>query len=252
MEMKNFAMAALAAMILPTPAFAAVELIKNGSFENNTVSDGTKQWIFYAGLADWSYQNRIDQYNFQHNLTFIATPGTADVQTGSGLTVYGPFPKTSPDGGDFILADADTDFNGTLYQTVKGLTVGEKYTLTFWQAAGQQIDRVGPTTEQWKVSFGNDVQYSDKFLLAEGAVGDWQKQSMTFVASATSQVLTFLAEGTPNGQPPIAMLDGVSLKAYEAPVGAVPEPSTWAMMIMGFGAVAGVMRHRPRRAEAAK
>ncbi|MCW6532358.1 PEPxxWA-CTERM sorting domain-containing protein [Sphingomonas sp. MMSM20] len=31
---------------------------------------------------------------------------------------------------------------------------------------------------------------------------------------------------------------------------AVPEPSTWAMMIFGFGAIAGAMRHRRRAARA--
>ncbi len=146
------------------------------------------------------------------------------------------------------MADADPQFNGALYQTVSGLTVGQEYTLNFWQAAGQAVNKVGPTTELWKVTFGNQTQYSDMFSLPQGGVGDWQKQSMSFVASGTSQLLTFLAIGTPGGQPPIAMLDGVSLKEYHPPVGGVPEPSTWAMMIMGFGAVAGVMRRRPRNA----
>lgn len=250
MEMKKFAMAALAAMILPTPAFAAVELIKNGSFENNKVSDGTVGWIVYAGLADWSWQSRLDQYNFESNLTQVNSPGTAD-KFGT-LAVYGPFPYTSPDGGDFIAADGDPKYNGLLWQTVSGLTVGEKYTLSFWQAAAQAKNKIGPTTEYWKVSFGGDVQYSDKFELEQAGIGDWEKQTMTFVAKQTSQVLSFLSEGTPGGQPPVVMLDGVSLTAYQPPVGTVPEPSTWAMMIMGFGAVAGVMRRRPRRAAVAE
>jgi len=249
--MKKLAIAALVALTLPTPALAEVEFIKNGSFEINNVADNTKQWIFYAALADWSYQNRTDQYNVQRNLTYVATPGSADNQSGN-IGVYPGFPDTSPDGGDFIFADADPAYNGTLYQRVNGLTVGETYTLTFWQAAGQQDKRTGPTTELWRVSFGNETKYSDKFSLPQGAFGDWQQQSMNFIATQTSQVLTFLAQGTPSGQPPIAMLDGVSLKAYQPPVTAVPEPATWAMMIMGFGAVAGVMRRRPHRAATAE
>jgi len=247
--MKKLAIAALAALSLPTPALAA-ELIKNGSFEINTVTTaGTMGWIYYANLADWSYDKRTVN-NAARNFTFVATPGSADNinNNSGGFSVYGPFPTTSPDGGDFIFADADPNYNGALYQTVSGLTVGEKYTLTFWQAAGQQYQKTGPTTEQWKVTFGNNTQYSDKFTLPQGGVGDWQQQSMDFIATQTSQVLTFLAQGTPSGQPPVAMLDGVSLKVYQPPVTAVPEPATWAMMIMGFGAVAGVMRRRPHRA----
>jgi len=32
-----------------------------------------------------------------------------------------------------------------------------------------------------------------------------------------------------------------------APIGAVPEPATWAMMIIGFGAIGGAMRFRRRK-----
>lgn len=242
--MKKFAIAALAALILPTPAFADVELIKNGSFEINKVADGQKLWIGKAGLADWSFDLRLDSTGkYSSNFTWVASPGTADKGDSEGFGVYAGFPTNSPDGGDFIFADGDTNYNGVMSQMVSGLTVGQKYTLNFWQAAGQQAGKTGPTTEMWKVMFGNDVQYSTKFVLPEGGYADWQQQSMTFVASQTSQMLSFLAEGTPTGHPPISMLDGVSLKAA---VG-VPEPGTWAMMIMGFGAVAGVMRSRPRK-----
>ncbi|QXQ08678.1 PEPxxWA-CTERM sorting domain-containing protein [Sphingosinicellaceae bacterium] len=61
---------------------------------------------------------------------------------------------------------------------------------------------------------------------------------MTFTASAVSQVLSFLAVGTPNGAPPISFLDGVSLTA------AVPEPATWGLMLVGFGAVGITARRR--------
>ncbi|MDC7812142.1 PEPxxWA-CTERM sorting domain-containing protein [Sphingomonas koreensis] len=236
----------LAALIVPQAASAKVELITNGSFEVNNAADGTKQWAAVAAMPGWTAQSYMPN-NSDSNLMYVATPGTADKVDGL-MTVYGPFEATSPDGGDFIIATGDPRYAGTLSQTVSGLTVGETYTLNFWQAAGQNVGFTGPTTERWKVTFGGETQYSDKFSLPEGGIGPWESQTMSFVASSTSQLLSFMAVGTPGGQPPISFLDGVSMSAYQPPVGGVPEPSTWAMMIFGFGAIGGIMRRRPRRA----
>ena len=258
--MKKFVLAALAALIVPQAASAKVELITNGSFEQNNVKDGEKGWIPDArtGLVGWTSSGQSSNFYWNPNngqitgganYIFVATPGTADKKTtGSSHYVYGPFPETSPDGGDFILADGDYNYSNTLSQMVNGLTVGETYTLNFWQAAGQQFGKPGPTTELWKVTFGGQTKYSDQFKLPDKAYGPWEAQSMSFVATQTSQLLSFLAVGTPGGQPPISFLDGVSMTAYQPPVAGVPEPSTWAMMIFGFGAIGGIMRRRPRRA----
>jgi hypothetical protein len=68
-------------------------------------------------------------------------------------------------------------------------------------------------------------------------------ENLTFTANSTSELLSFLAVGTPSGNlPPFALLDGVSLTA-------VPEPSNWAMMLAGFGGLgfAAVRRRRKMR-----
>ncbi|MBN8808643.1 MAG: PEPxxWA-CTERM sorting domain-containing protein [Sphingomonas sp.] len=62
--------------------------------------------------------------------------------------------------------------------------------------------------------------------------------TQNFVAGGTSQTLSFLSNGTPNGLPPVALLDNVSLTA------AVPEPASWALMIVGFGAMGYSLRRR--------
>jgi PEP-CTERM motif len=63
------------------------------------------------------------------------------------------------------------------------------------------------------------------------AVG-WQFVSVDLKADAPTELLSFLAWGD-NGStvnlPPMAFLSGV-----DSPNGLVPEPSTWAMMIIGF------------------
>lgn len=220
--MKTYLLAA-AALSLTTPALA--NLVTNGSFETTTLTD---KGSFHGNVAGWSGGG---------GLTFLDFPGTAD-DPSKYLAVYGPFPNHSPDGGNFVEGDGDPSYSGALTQVITGLTVGKSYTLKFYQAAGQQLGFTGPTTERYTVSFGERVQDSSLFSLPQGAVGDWQAQTMTFTADFSSQLLSFLATGTPGGAPPISFLDGISL------TGSVPEPASWALMLAGFGVVGAAMRRR--------
>ncbi len=64
---------------------------------------------------------------------------------------------------------------------------------------------------------------------------------MAFVASATSETLSFLAwgdNGNTTNLPPTVFLAGVNSPSL------VPEPSTWAMMIMGFVGLGFMGRRR--------
>ncbi|WP_235532780.1 PEPxxWA-CTERM sorting domain-containing protein [Sphingomonas sp. Leaf412] len=76
--------------------------------------------------------------------------------------------------------------------------------------------------------------------LGGGSTTAWAQYSARFTATAGS-TLTFAATGASD-----------SLGGYVDNIGlsAVPEPSTWALMILGFGAMGGAMRRR-RTAEPA-
>ncbi len=216
---------AIALVTMSGTAIAGPNLVADGSFEGTTL---TTKGNFAGRVAGWSGGSA---------LTYLDTPGTAD--NGAYLSVYGPFPATSPDGGDFVEADGDPNYNSAIFQVLSGLTVGADYRLIFDQAAGQQAGFTGPTTEQWAVSFGGVTQRSSLFSLPQGGVGAWQQQSMIFQASAATQTLSFLAVGTPNGAPPISFLDGVSMTA-------VPEPASLASMGTGLLALGVVLRLRRR------
>jgi hypothetical protein len=75
----------------------------------------------------------------------------------------------------------------------------------------------------------NDVSQSDI---------PWQTQTMNFTATAASEVLEFIAMGTPNGQPPFVLLDGVSLQS-------IPEPTAFGLI--GLGLLAIPIANRLRR-----
>jgi hypothetical protein len=75
-------------------------------------------------------------------------------------------------------------------------------------------------------------------MYSTGAQTPWELVKMSFTASGSSEVLNFFTLGT--GSPPIALLADVSLIA-------VPEPATWAMLMVGFVAVGGAARRARRK-----
>lgn len=237
---KLAAFAATTALALATPA-SATNLVVNGDFETTTL-DGSYQFgDAYPSeqLAGWTTKG----YNF------LFQPGTADTSGATGqygsLQLWGPnngsnngLPASSPTGGNFVGADGAFGV-GAIEQVINGLVAGKKYDVSFWWGGAQQEGFTGPTTEQWEVALGGEHQSTAILDNANHGFTGWQKQTLTFTATGSSEVLSFLAHGTPDGVPPFSLLDGVSMQATSA-----PEPASWALMIMGFGATGAALRRR--------
>jgi hypothetical protein len=143
-----------------------------------------------------------------------------------------------PTGGNVVGIDGGTDFTSTISQTIAGLKVGDSYVLSFQQAAAQQIYLSGATTEQWQVTFGSKTDTSTLMNNASQGVVGWNAQSMFFIATSTSEVLSFLALGTPSNEPPVVLLADVALME-------IPEPTDFALLATG---VAGLVMLRRRQA----
>jgi hypothetical protein len=245
-----------------TPAAAAINLVRNGDFEQTTLQGS-------YGFGDRYAANQVTDWT-SSGYSFVFAAGQADTVGAEGerghLWLWGPdyaygngrsdngLPDASPTGGNFIAADGAYEA-APISQLISGLQVGTKYQLSFNWAAAQQMGYNGSSQQSWTVSLGNQTFQTQTITNASHGFSGWQQASFTFTPTSVSQVLSFLANGTPEGTPPFTLLDGVSLRpilalagrgpdANAGAAGAVPESSTWAMMIVGFGAVGTMVRRR--------
>ena len=140
----------------------------------------------------------------------------------------------SPAGGNFIQADGTPGLSYPITQTINGLTNGQNYTLTFYQAGGQELNGSGGSLENWQVSLGSDTQFSTVMNVPQGGVIPWQPQTLSFTANSGSEVLSFFAIGTP-GIPPMVFFSDPDLETN------VPEPSAF-LLLVGVGMVIAIGR----------
>ncbi len=227
----------------------------------------------YAGAVDHWSSSQGGSFGSAYNLYFYngntATSGDAFSQyPGEQQRPNSNYVPLSPTSGGFMILDGDPSFTGPLSQTINGLVVGQTYTLGFWYADGELSNRNGFISEQLTGCFGgvmtpgggcvggdgfstptffNSPSKAYGFNNPSGVPGDfsgWQHVSIKFTAHSTSQLLSFLAVGSPsNNLPPVSFLDGVTLTG-------APEPELWAMMIVGFGGLGALARRRRARSAA--
>jgi len=147
-------------------------------------------------------------------------------------TVY--FLGESSDGGTFVAGTSNSTVTREGFtQTVTGLSIGQEYLISFEQqlSVNSNFDDPG----YWIVDFGSQSANSDAMFDS----GLWTLQELPFVASSTSQALTFTSEKvspTSAGNSYIG-IDGVTISA-------IPEPASF--LLIGLASfIVAVNRRKP-------
>lgn len=229
----------------------AQNLVQNGSFEDVGIAGYSGQIGKFPTAPDqlqtvagW----RTSGYNFLFQ-PGAGTSGGAASGYGNPVTFWGSaaqnggssqfdFPASSPDGGNFLALDGGfAPYTLAVSQKLTGLTSGQVYQLTFYWAAAQQHGYTGATTEGMSVTFGEETHTTPTYQLPSHDFSGWMSSTFNFTATDSTQWLSFLAQGTPQGQPPFTLLDGVSMVA-------IPEVSSPTMIVLGMSVLCFARRRR--------
>ena len=240
------AKASVLALVLLTGSSkqAVADFINNGDFSSN---GGPGQVGIPSGttgrttLQNWTVFTGATNNSGSLGLIGTAAQFKSSISDSFGVNNFKFTSVTdSPTGGTFFAADGAPSYQTGIQQRLTGLTVGTSYQVTFDYAGAQQSGFTGPTTEQWKVYTGTsstpssgDLQFTTNLISMPSGTqfSGWKSASFDFTATSSTEFLSFLAAGTPDGEPPFSLLDGPSVNAA-----AVPEPSS--IVMVGLGSVA--------------
>jgi hypothetical protein len=232
----------------------ATEFVTNGGFETVSGASGSFEYdplqpsTDHGVVTGWSTSPGTG-YNILFNTATALTVQPLNRFSSSGQSQDLSAEPTNTGsfgiGNNFMALDGDSGVRGAFNQTINGLTAGQTYLLTFDWASVQLADRAGTTQEFLTVSLGGESHNTLTLTEATDVASLWNAVSMTFTATGPSEVLSFLSVGSPDGLPPMALLDNVSL------TNTVPEPATWGLMLVGVAAVGASLRLRRRAAAAA-
>jgi hypothetical protein len=211
MKYARFLVAAILACAAASPASA--NLILNGGFEAPT----TATYTYLTGLNnDWTYA------------------GSGVINSTGGSAWFGGSPPSDSSGSQFAFLQGAGSF---ISQTFSVLTAGD-YSIS-WMDAGRPDIYGGCCRgdQTYQVSLNSTI--IGTYSTVTGVGFDKQFANLGNL-SGGSYTLTFLGLSTTQStSDETAFIDGVNISA-------VPEPATWAMMIIGFVGT-GLMAYRRRR-----
>lgn len=213
--LSTIALVSVAAQAAPAP----VNLIQNGSFEDNALAAGSWEILYGNTLTDWK-------------------AGKYGVELRNG--VFG----VAQDGVNFV--ELDTTQNSWMSQKVNISTAGT-YQLSFWYNSRPDNGNRPANTDKISWSFGGENGVVMKNYTKDNP-NTWSQFTEAFTFSAPTQLtLKFSGSGVSDSYG--GSLDNVSLTkiTLDPNIPPVPEPESYAMLIAGLGLMATIARRRNQR-----
>ena len=213
------AFAAAAVSLTAVPSTANASVVIDGSFENQGSSA-----TFYSGPA--SSVGGGDGYCY-FGVKNLACGNSGSPWTGTGLinppSAFGQ-PFTAQNGNYYSFIQGTQILAQTFVSSLAGASQ-----LSFW-TAGRSNNGGAQTVS----IFLNSVLVGN--FTTNQSTPTWVQRTFNVNLASGNNLLEFRGQATTDQT---AFIDNISVPA-------VPEPSTWAMLMLGFGLIGYVMRRRPR------
>lgn len=221
------------AVLFPQLAVAAtIDLLTNGSFENNSAS--STQY----NMSNASFTSSVD------TATAFGTSEELDLSNGSAVIAEPAAQDGSWKVGLHQKSDDATQSDAFSLELSSSLVVGTEYDLSFW---GIGWDTFFSPYGIIEVGL-SDAANTFGTLLFSGTIDSysaWNEFTYNFFATSESSYLTFRVGSPYDGY---AWLDNVSLTYEGGPV-VVPVPASLPLSLAGIGLL-GLFARKPRRKQA--
>jgi hypothetical protein len=206
--------AALATLVSAGNANAATELVVNGSFESDAIASA---WAPVSAVTGWT--------------SSAGGSSAFEIQKGATQGGLGGFNPAAASGTQYL--ELNTDRLTSVSQTI-ATTAGGTYALSF--AYSGRPDTPGGANSLMNVYWGATLLTPTALVGNNG--GTWQTYSQTLTALGASTSLRFESLGPASSPSYGSYLDNVSVTA------AVPEPETYAMLLLGLAMLGGLARRK--------
>lgn len=205
----------VSAALLAAPV-AHANLLSNGSFESGAfVNQGNDTMSLPSGSP-------------------VITGWTVVTDTTAWIGPMNPFGLAASDGSYFLdLADYQTGEPFAGVQQAIATVPGATYALSFDLGGSTRFGRPDAITAS---AAGTAVTFTTP---VSGTLNDWYRESMQFVATSTSTVVSL--QGAAGGD--YVGLDNAAVELISLPV---PEPKAWALFVAGLATFGAIARCRRR------
>lgn len=177
---------------------------------------------------------------------YITPPGWTNIGHMDGVIAYSNFGTPAYDGDYYYdiggYGGALPSLGDGIQQTV-ATSIGQSYKLTF----GYSGENTFGASTVLDVMIGSQLtQYTIVATSAGLFLEPFKTTTINYVATGAATTISFTVSSSTNLGNNDPLIDGVSFAA----VSGAPEPSTWAMMLIGFAGLGFVARRRSKMATA--